>query len=84
MKKGIGMEFIEKTRFRYIKKTDRMKVLPQPPLELTFDETQEIIDLPNPKNIEVNPITLKKAIENRERLRSYSDEPLALQGEFTL
>ncbi len=49
MEKGIGRVFMEKTQFRYIEETDQMKGLPQPPLELIFDETQEIIDLPNPK-----------------------------------
>lgn len=78
MKKGIGSEFMGKTKFQYIEKTDQLKGLPQPPLELTFDNTQEIIDLPDPKNIEVNPITLREAIENRKSLRNYSNDPLTL------
>ncbi len=79
MKKGIGSEFIEKTQFRYIGKTDQMSGLPQPPLELPFDKEQKTIALPDPKIIKVQPLTLRDAIENRESLRVYSDEPLTLE-----
>ena len=79
MKKGIGRVFMEKTQFRYIEETDQMKGLPQPPLELIFDETPEIINLPDPKDIKIPPTTLREAIENRESRRSYSDDPLTLE-----
>ena len=55
------------------------KALPKPPLELAFDETNEFIDLPDPKIIEVKQIPIKEAIENRESLRSYANKPLTLE-----
>ena len=78
MSKGIGREFMEKTQFQFMEKTDQMKGLSQPPLELAFDETDKFIDLPDPKVIEVKPIPVKEAIENRESLRSYANKSLAL------
>ena len=79
MGKSIGKEFMEKTKFKYLDKTDQMKDLPQPSLEIPFDETLKIIDLPDPKTVEIKQVTLRKAIENRESTRIYSKEPLNLE-----
>lgn len=79
MGKSIGREFMEKTKFQHLDKTDQIKGLSQPPLEIPFDETFKIIDLPDPKAVEVKPVTLRKAIENRESIRSYSREALNLE-----
>ena len=79
MKTDIGREFMEKTKFQYAIESDQMKGLPQPPLELIYEETAEVIDLPSQKNIDIPPVTLRNAIENRQSCRSYSDKPLTLE-----
>lgn len=62
-----------------LKKTPEGNGLPQPPVQLEYDETKPIISLPKPQDITVNKIDLRHAIENRRSIRSYSDEPLTLE-----
>ena len=76
--KEIGKEFMEKTKFHYLEQTDQIKGLPQPPLELSWDTSLETVDLPSPEDIDVKPVILREAINNRESLRSYANEPLSL------
>lgn len=78
MSKGIGPEFMQKTQFRYSGESDQQKGLPRPPLELGYDKTKAIIDLPVPTDIQVEPTDLVKAIENRRSVRNYSEQPLRL------
>ena len=79
MSKGIGAEFMEKTKYRYLEESDQRKGLPQPPLELGYDELKTIIDLPAPTEIEVGAVDLRTAIENRRSVRNYSEQPLTLE-----
>lgn len=63
----------------YIKQTPQgLGVLP-PPLQLPYDDTKKIIDLPEPKDIAVKPIDLRLAIESRRSIRNYSAEELSLE-----
>jgi SagB-type dehydrogenase family enzyme len=73
-----GREFMERTRYRYLPRSDQEKGLPQPPLELPPDKNGLIIDLPRPERIDVPPVDLRTAIENRRSIRSYAKEPLTL------
>ncbi|MFC1692898.1 SagB/ThcOx family dehydrogenase [Candidatus Latescibacterota bacterium] len=73
-----GREFMERTRFRYLGQSDQMKGIPCPPLELPYDETQPVIDMPQPGKTPVKAITVTEAIENRRSIRTYSDSPLSL------
>jgi len=82
MSKGIGVEFMEKTQFRYLEESDQRRGVPQPPLELGYDDSVTVIDLPAPADIEVGAIDLRKAIENRRSVRDYSEQPLTL-GELS-
>ena len=75
---GIGREFLEKTKYKYLRMSDQAKNLPQPPLELEAESDKKIIVLPQPKNVDVN-IKLVEAMENRRSLRRYSDKPLTLE-----
>ncbi|NLZ53232.1 MAG: SagB/ThcOx family dehydrogenase [Thermoanaerobacteraceae bacterium] len=75
---GIGKEFIEKTKYKYLGKSDQAKNLPQPTLELKAEDNKKIIELPHPKDIEVS-IKLVEAMENRRSLRRYSDKLLSLE-----
>lgn len=76
--KGIGKEFIEKTYYKYAEPSDQTKGLPQPPLELDFDSTKQVFDLPAPNKIQFGDLNLRKAIENRKSIRQYSEQPLSL------
>jgi SagB-type dehydrogenase family enzyme len=70
--KGIGKEFMEKTKYKHLGKSDQVKRLPQPPLELKPSEKRVIV-LPDPRNISVY-----NAISNRVSVRIYSDKSLSL------
>lgn len=79
MNKGIGQEFLEKTKYQYLGVSDQDKGLSQPLLEQEYDKKQNIIDLPNPKELKLGNINLVEAIEKRKSLRSYSDKALTLE-----
>lgn len=78
MTKGIGQEFMEKTKYKYLEMSDQRKGIPAPKLQLDFDESKKLIDLPTPEVLDVPKIDLRKAIENRVSVRKYSDKPLTL------
>ena len=69
---------MKKTQLRYLRESDQQKGLSRPPLELRYDETKAIIDLPVPTDIAVETTDLVKAIENRRSVRNYSKQPLTL------
>jgi SagB-type dehydrogenase family enzyme len=62
-----------------LKETDQGKGLPPPLLELGYDETKEVIELPSPKEIKVDSIDLREAIERRRSIRTYADDPLTIE-----
>lgn len=75
---GIGREFIERTKYKYLRESDQSKNLSQPTLEQIAEENKEIIELPHPKDVQVD-IKLVEAMEKRRSLRRYSDKPLTLE-----
>ncbi|HSH35609.1 SagB/ThcOx family dehydrogenase [Schnuerera sp.] len=79
MTKNTGKEFMEKTKYKYMRKTDQQKELPQPPLELAYDKGEGLIELPSVDNIKVKEIDLREAIESRKSLRKYSNKPLTME-----
>jgi len=78
MVKDQGKEFMEKTKYKYLEKSDQIKKLPQPPLVLPPSEKGEIIELPDPSKVNVNKVDLSEAIYRRVSVRAYSDKPLTL------
>jgi len=76
--KGIGKDFIEKTKYHHLSPSDQMRGLPPPPVELSYDLKEELIDLPEPDRAEISTITLREAIARRVSVRKYSCEPLNL------
>jgi len=76
--RGIGKEFMEKTQYKYLEPSDQNKGMPQPPLELPQDPEKAIIDLPKPSGIRVE-YDLRKAVEGRRSVRSYSNKPLTME-----
>jgi SagB-type dehydrogenase family enzyme len=77
--KGLGEEFVEKTKYRYLRQSDQDRGILQPPLELPYDESRPTIDLPPPDKICLEGIALRKAIESRHSVRGYSDSPLTIE-----
>jgi SagB-type dehydrogenase family enzyme len=78
MVKGIGMKFMEKTKYQYLEKSDQIKGLPQPPLQLLSSD-KPIHELPDPKEIKLKEIPVNEAIDNRRSIRSYSKRPITKQ-----
>jgi SagB-type dehydrogenase family enzyme len=76
---GTGQEFMEKTKYRYIGRSDQQKGLPQPLLELPPDPRARIIDLPRPESLDIPKLNLQAAIERRRSIRSYLREPITLE-----
>jgi len=83
MNSGIGQEFMEKTKYRYLETSDQEKGLPQPPLELEPPMAAgETIDLPAPASLKLGEVLLRDVIEARQSLRTYSAQSLTL-GELS-
>lgn len=76
---GIGKEFMEKTKFQYAERSDQSLGYPQPPLQSEFEGEGTIFDLPEPKNVQVDRVDLREAIENRTSTRNYLLEPISLE-----
>ena len=73
-----GKTFIERTKHHHLTRSDQMRGLPQPPLELAHDESKPAIALPDPQGCPGNGITLRAAIEVRRSVRQYAQTPLSL------
>lgn len=71
-----GREFMERTKYRYIGRSDQQNGVPQPPLELPPDPDLPIFDLPRPGTIAVPACDLRQAIGSRRSIRSYAREPI--------
>jgi SagB-type dehydrogenase family enzyme len=78
MTKGIGREFMKKTRYRYMEMSDQNQGLPQPPLVLDYDATRPRIDLPAPDALQVPKVDLRALMEGRRSVRAYAGQPLSL------
>jgi SagB-type dehydrogenase family enzyme len=78
MTSGIGRQFMQHTQYRYMDKPDQDKGLPQPPLQLEYDRSKPLIELPAPGSLVVGGIDLRQAIENRRSVRQYAQQPLSL------
>ena len=76
---SIGTEFIEKTKFQNLDRSDQSRNLPQPPLEMEYDTSRPVIDLPATENITIRSFDLRLAIEARRSIRNYSQEPLTIE-----
>jgi SagB-type dehydrogenase family enzyme len=76
MDSGIGREFFEKTRYKYLEPSAQQKGLAPPALQADFSEGDERIELPSVENIGGR---VQKIIEQRRSLRQYSQKSLTLQ-----
>jgi SagB-type dehydrogenase family enzyme len=69
---------MEKTKYRYIGRSDQEKGVPQPPLELPPDPDLTVFDLPRPETYAIPPMDIRTAIEHRRSIRTYVHEPLTI------
>ncbi|MFX0123205.1 MAG: SagB/ThcOx family dehydrogenase [Candidatus Hodarchaeota archaeon] len=74
----IGKEFMKKTQYKFMRPSAQSNGHPQPPLELEYDPSMQIIDLPKPKELVIRDISVREAIESRKSIRKYSDHLLTL------
>jgi SagB-type dehydrogenase family enzyme len=77
MSDGIGKDFMEKTKYKYLSESLQRQGVPIPPLEYPYDPTAELISLPDPETLPAFPIDLRRAIDQRCTLRKYLDEPIS-------
>ncbi|WP_094227450.1 SagB/ThcOx family dehydrogenase [Methanolobus psychrotolerans] len=70
---------MEKTQYRYLGRSDQSMGYPQPDLELGPQDKDKVIDLPQPKDVKVEDISLRQAIERRTSVRNYSSESLSME-----
>ena len=75
---SIGKDFIKKTSFQFLEPSKQMQGYPSPPLELDYDKSKTLINLPRIENIEVKKLDLRKAIEVRKSIRNYKREPIGM------
>jgi len=57
---SIGKEFMEKTKFHYLDRSDQSNNLPQPLLEREYDASKPLIDLPGPEKIKIGSLGMGK------------------------
>lgn len=79
MNEKIGSNFIEKTKYQYLKPSPQEMKDPQPPLELEYAQDLKLIQLPKPENINLPSMDLRQAIEQRISIRQYSLENLSME-----
>jgi len=78
---NIGRFFLRETSLEIMlaKQSDQAKGLPQPPVGPEPEDGRKRISLVDPRNISVEEISLRDAIENRRSVREYSAEYLSFQ-----
>jgi SagB-type dehydrogenase family enzyme len=75
-----GMIFLEHTKYQNLNPSDQMLGVKQPALEIPSDKDVQVIDLPDPNNLEVPEMSLRAAIEERRSIRTYTDKALSLEA----
>ncbi|MHA2394930.1 MAG: SagB/ThcOx family dehydrogenase [Promethearchaeota archaeon] len=72
-----GKNFMEKTKYKHLGKSDQAKRMPQPPLELPASE-KIIHELPDPRDFKPQQVSVQEAINRRVSVRSYSTKSFSL------
>jgi SagB-type dehydrogenase family enzyme len=73
-----GHQFMERSKYAHIGRSDQQKGLPQPPLELPHDPKRPTIELPRDGLPGTPSLDLRDAILQRRSIRSFAREPLSL------
>jgi len=77
MAKGIGLKFMQQTKYGEMGRSQQENGLPQPALEKPYAAKAKLMELPKPADLLIPEISLRKAIENRKTLRKYSAKALS-------
>jgi len=80
MKNTIGKEFMNQTEYPYLNKSDQQNGLKQPLVEMPYDTSISLIDLPQPSNCELEIENIRELIDNRHSLRKYSQTEITLEA----
>jgi SagB-type dehydrogenase family enzyme len=78
MSRTIGHEFMVKTRYSNMVQSDQEKIVEHPPLEVTYDQTKVIIELPMPEEIPPINVDFMAIVELRTSVRDYRSESMSL------
>jgi len=78
MTDGIGPRFMRETSRRSKELSPQRSGAPQPPLELSFTAA-DVIPLPKPSELVIPGFDLRKAIEQRESVRTYAPTAISLE-----
>lgn len=78
MDKIIGQQFMKMTRYEYLKPSGHESGELPPALQLDYDHTLSLIDLPEPETFPEINLNLLEFIELRTSTRQYSGRPLSL------
>ena len=78
MSDAIGPRFMQETSKRGKELPPQREGVPQPPLELPF-KAEDLVTLPEPSKLIVPQLDLRKAIEQRETIRTYTDSAISLE-----
>jgi SagB-type dehydrogenase family enzyme len=73
---SIGERFMVESRYENMGEPAQSRGVPQPALELPWDEKAELISLPAPAEIHLPGSDLRTMIEQRITIRAYSDQAL--------
>ncbi|MBA4421144.1 MAG: nitroreductase [Anaerolinea sp.] len=73
-----GITFIQQSENRNLEPSAEGLGLPQPPLELPFDNSKPIIKLPPVEDLSIPKTDFLTAVEQRLTLRRYREDPLSL------
>lgn len=75
--KNIGKEFVEKTKYKYLSRSDQGKGAPSPPLELPWNKDAQLIQLVTDFT-SIPDRSIKDCINERRTLRKYAPSSLSL------
>ncbi len=76
--KTTGPDFMKATYPENTSEPPQVQGVAQPPLELPLPPGEALIALPAPAALDIPPIDLRKAIEERHSVRRYQEIPLSL------
>lgn len=74
----IGKDFMEKTKHRHLEQSDQSLGKPQPSLELEYDPSAQLINLPLPQDLQIDSLDISTAIQQRRSIRKYTGGHLSL------
>ncbi|HUT23617.1 MAG TPA: SagB/ThcOx family dehydrogenase [Sumerlaeia bacterium] len=79
MARGTGLEFMEKTKFKYAVPSDQQRGVAPPPLQTPFPEGGRRRDLPEPHKGFPSGPEIADLIASRRSVREYGSAPLSLK-----